>query len=166
MPVRSSRLARRALVALVLPLGLACSSSASHDDALAPLGAAGRVAVPSEAPDIRGTITLVQPGDSVVRQGGGGGPERPVVCPPECGGGPGMRAVLVEETPGEASAGDKSRVAVPAEARVLRRADGPVVEIGFDALRVGQRVEAWFVGPVAESYPTQSTALVIVVVGG
>lgn len=160
-------LVRRVLLgALLLPLGAACSSSAADDDALSPLGAAGRVAVPSEAPDIRGTITLVQHGDSVVRQGGGGAPERPVVCPPECGGGSGMRAVLVEETPGDANAGDKSRVAVPAEARVLRRADGRVVEIGFDALRTGQRVEAWFNGPVAESYPTQSTALVIVVVAG
>ena len=156
---------RLVLAALVLPLA-ACSSSATDDDALSPLGAAGRVAVPSEAPDIRGTITRVQHGDSVVRQGGGGAPERPVACPPECGGGPGMRAVLVEETPGAANAGDKSRVAVPAEARVLRRADGRVVEIGFDALRTGQQVEAWFSGPVAESYPTQSTALVIVVVGG
>lgn len=157
-------LVRRVVLGVaLLPLGAACSSSAADDDALSPLGAAGRVAVPDEAPDIRGTITLVQPGDSIVRQGGGGGPERPVVCPPECGGGPGMRAVLVEETPNDANAGDKSRVAVPVEARVLSLAGGRVTEIGFDALRVGQRVTAWFSGPVAESYPTLSTAAVILV---
>ena len=157
-------LVRRLVVgALLLPLGAACSSSAADDDALSPLGAAGRAAVPDEAPDIRGTITLVQHGDSVVRPGGGGAPERPVACPPECGGGPGMRLVLVEETPGAANAGDKSRVAVPAGARVLSLAGGRPTDIGFDALRVGQRVTAWFAGPVAESYPTQARARVIVV---
>ena len=33
----------------------------------------------------------------------------------------------------------------------------------FEALQVGQKVEAWFTGPVAESYPVQAVASDIVI---
>lgn len=61
------------------------------------------------------------------------------------------------------SGGDKSMLAMPASARVLRRAEGGLVAAGFTELRVGQQVSAWFDGPVAESYPSQARGLVVVI---
>ena len=126
---------------------------------------ADRLTPPNTTPDIAGTVTRVVPGDSVFRQGTGGDPNAPVSCPPSCAPtSPPMRSVLVEELPGSASGDNKSVVKVPRDARVLRRVGGSVTEVGFDYLRAGLRVEAWFEGPVLESYPTQSTARVIMVV--
>ncbi len=128
----------------------------------AQLRAAG---VPSSAPGIRGTITRIVYGDSVVAAAGrGANPDASVSCPPTCGpSGSPLRRILVEEVPGMESGGDKSMLAMPASARVLRRAEGGLVAAGFTELRVGQQVSAWFDGPVAESYPSQARGLVVVI---
>jgi hypothetical protein len=153
----------RALAALVLVT--ACGDGTG--DASGPDGLGGERATlepPGTAPDIRGAITRVIPGDSVVRHGDTQNPNGNASCPPSCVTvGTPMRSVLVEETPGASAGGDKSVMRVPRDARLYRRVGGALVRIGFDDLRTGQRVEAWFDGPVAESYPTQTTAGVIVV---
>ncbi len=149
--------------------GAACAERAPGDpgrgDSQPRVATDPRGAIPTIAPDIRGTLTWLQAGDSVVRVGGAGNPNAPVACPPSCApSGTSMRALLIEEVAGGLSTGGaKSRLTVPSTARVLRRAEAGVTDVGFGALRVGQRVEAWFTGPVAESYPTQTTASVIVV---
>ena len=150
------------VVALVLLAGGA--ASCDHHDASGtepdPLAVTG---VPREPADIRGSITLVHPGDSVMKTGGTGNPNQPVSCPPSCdSSGPGIRSVLIEETPG-GHGDDKSYVKVPHTARVFRKSASGITMIGFTDLRVGQKIEAWFTGPVAESYPTQATAAVILV---
>ena len=120
--------------------------------------------LPSEPAAISGTITLVQPGDSVQRSGSGGDPNGAISCPPSCGStGSPMRGVLIEEVPG-GQGDNKSHVRLPRTALLFRRTAMGLERIGFSDLRVGQKVDAWFTGPVAESYPTQATGRALVVV--
>jgi hypothetical protein len=161
--------ASRALViaALLLVGGAGCRgpSEASApgpppDGAADALRSAG---VPVARADIHGTITLVLAGLDQRPAVQPGAPDAPVSCPPDCDGGVRLRSVLIEEYPGETNRGDKSHVTVLKDARLLRRTASGVAPIGFADLRAGQTVEAWFTGPVAESYPTQATASVLVV---
>lgn len=74
-----------------------------------------------------------------------------------------LPAIRVEENPADSSGSAKASVRVADGTHVLRR-DGTVV--GTAELRVGQRVKVWFTGPVAQSYPVQATARVIVIEQG
>jgi beta-N-acetylhexosaminidase len=95
--------------------------------------------VPSDPAAITGTIASVSASD-----GGGAG------------------AILVE---GSGSIGDKASLSVSGTTPVLRRAkDAAVTAAVFADLKVGMRVEVWVDGPVAESYPVQAAASVIVIV--
>jgi len=67
-------------------------------------------------------------------------------------------AALIEENPLEESGSGKASVEITAETQIfVRQGRGPVPAAPED-LVVGQWVEATFVGPVAESYPVQTTA--------
>jgi hypothetical protein len=68
-------------------------------------------------------------------------------------------ALLVEEDPEAESGSAKAMMRVQKSTRVLHR-DGSTTH--YSALAVGQTVSAWFDGPVAESYPVQTAAGVIV----
>jgi hypothetical protein len=120
--------------------------------------------LPGEPAAISGTITLVQPGDSVQRSSGAGDPNGTISCPPSCGSpGSPMRGILIEEVPG-GHGDNKSHIKLPRTALLFRRTGTGLEPVGFRDLRVGQRVDAWFTGPVAESYPTQASARAVVVV--
>ena len=67
-------------------------------------------------------------------------------------------AVLIEENPSDRSGSAQALVGITAETEVFRQQDQQRVPAGPEDLEVGQRVEATFVGPVAESYPVQTTA--------
>jgi len=67
--------------------------------------------------------------------------------------------VRIEEDP-HARYGSGKAVVRTENARVLHRS-GSRATIGD--LAVGQRVSAWFTGPVAESYPVQAAAEVLVI---
>jgi hypothetical protein len=69
----------------------------------------------------------------------------------------------VEEKPDEASGSAKADVRVTGTSKVLRR-DGSVTDA--TEFRIGQKLKVWFTGPVAESYPVQSNADVIVIERG
>ena len=98
--------------------------------------------LPERAADITGTITRVQ--------AAGGSSTRDVV--------------LVEEIPGNLqSGGAKANITVSAATRVFESSGGELKSIAFPELRIGMRARAWFEWPVAESYPVQGTAAVIVV---
>ena len=71
--------------------------------------------------------------------------------------------VLVEEDPSDESGSAKGEFAVTEETEILERRDGKPTPASFEILRVGQKVEATYAGPVAESYPTQGTAGRIVI---
>ena len=164
MSRNSIKLSRNAAAAGAIGLALlAVSGCASREDVNGPEPDPQAAAIPGDPPHISGTITLVQPGDSVVRTDDTSNPDSSVSCPPTCGStGSLLRSILIEETPG-GHGDNKSYVRVPREAVILEKGSAGTTRIGFSDLRVGQRVESWFTGPVAESYPTQATAAVIVV---
>ena len=72
--------------------------------------------------------------------------------------------VLVESDPSTPTSGVKASVAVTSATRVTRRAQGGDVAATFRDLVPGMRVEVWFDGPVATSYPVQGKALALVIV--
>jgi hypothetical protein len=126
-----------------------------------------RAEVPETAADMRGTITRVTAGTagSGSGQGTAGDPNGSVSCPPNCGAtGPTRSTVLVEEIPGGLeTGGQKAALAITDSTGFYRRTADGVVAIAFTDLRAGQKAEVWFDGPVAESYPVQTRARVIVV---
>ena len=73
--------------------------------------------------------------------------------------------VLVGEDPASQSGLAKGEFAVTDKTEILEQRGEDLVPVPFEKLRVGQKVEATYVGPVAESYPTQGVAGRIVILG-
>jgi Protein of unknown function (DUF3221) len=73
------------------------------------------------------------------------------------------KVVLVEEDPSAHSGLAKGEFAVTDETEILEQRGEDLVPVPFEKLRVGQKVEATYAGPVAESYPTQGVAARIVI---
>jgi len=96
------------------------------------------VDIPKEQPGIRGLITK-----SDLTDDGG--------------------AILVEEDRAGAAGQQKASVRVTGQTRIYRRTGPGLEQAERSALTVGKPVTVWFDGPVAESYPVQGTAAVIVV---
>lgn len=71
--------------------------------------------------------------------------------------------VLVEENPEKETGSQKDSVTVTKATELFERRGGDPTRMRFDDLKVGQRASAWYTGPVAESYPRQATASLIVV---
>lgn len=163
MALHASRLRAVAFVTVALlggPLGCDGGSDATRISAGVPTD--HRISIPTTQPYVRGTITAAQPGDSVRPAPPTTSPDGPVSCPPTCDGGVTLRFVLVEEVPGE-QRGIKVRGTVLAGAKLYHRQGSDVRRIDFSDLRVGQRVEVWMEGPIAESYPEQGTIGTLVV---
>lgn len=66
----------------------------------------------------------------------------------------------IEANPREESGSAKAQVRVRDGVAILERSG---ITRRFEDIRQGQIVSAWFTGPVAESYPVQATASVIVI---
>jgi hypothetical protein len=121
--------------ALALAVGLALTLLAACTN--------GGDAAPSpSAPDIRGVITNISDGSGDV-----------------------IGSVRIEGDIAQDTAYDKAVVRVEGDTRILRQVGNAMMEVTFADLTVGQAVEAWFTGPVAESYPVQVKASQIVIVG-
>jgi hypothetical protein len=105
--------------------------------------------LPSAEADIRGVITEVgrMPQEA---NGGGSVGER-------------VGVVLMEENPGEETGSQKDSVTVTKATEIFERQRRDLTQVGFDDVKVRQQARAWYAGPVAESYPRQATARVIVV---
>jgi hypothetical protein len=73
------------------------------------------------------------------------------------------KVVLVEEDPASQSGLAKGEFAVTDKTEILEQRGEDLVPVPFEKLRVGQKVEATYAGPVAESYPTQGVAGRIVI---
>ncbi|MBC7791970.1 MAG: hypothetical protein H7Z74_18645 [Anaerolineae bacterium] len=110
---------------------------------LAGCSAGKAVDIPSGAPSIRGTITNSTPATTGDRLG----------------------SILVEEVPTDQSGSEKSSVRVTRDTRILVRDSTGLRRGTFADLHTGLTAEAWFTGPVMESYPTQATASVVLVMG-
>ena len=63
--------------------------------------------------------------------------------------------ILIEEEPLDSTGSAKANVRLTSSTRVLRSSGE---DSRPDDLRVGQKVSAWFNGPVMQSYPVQATA--------
>ena len=88
--------------------------------------------LPDADPSIRGAITSLSPGKD------------------------GDVSILVEAAGTPLFDYDKASVNVTVDSRVLRqRADGSIEQVAQSDLAIGQEVDVWFEGPVAESYPVQ-----------
>jgi hypothetical protein len=72
--------------------------------------------------------------------------------------------VLVESEPSHPSIGGKASVAVTSSTRIARRAQSGEVAATLRDIVPGVRVEVWFDGPVATSYPVQGKAQALVIV--
>lgn len=96
-------------------------------------------APPDGDPSIRGAITSITPA-------GDGG------------------AILVESAGKPLFDYDKASVRIDRKTTLLRQTvSGPYETIVFEDLAEGQRVDVWFEGAVAESYPVQARAGTLVV---
>ena len=71
--------------------------------------------------------------------------------------------ILIEENPDENWGSAKARMRITNKTKIFKRLGQDLGPATFDELKIRQRVEAWFVGPVAESYPVQATGDVIVI---
>jgi hypothetical protein len=71
--------------------------------------------------------------------------------------------VLVEVDPTDESGSAKGDFTVTDETEILKQQGDEQVPATFDNIQVGQLVAATYIGPVAESYPTQGTAGSIVI---
>ncbi|HEX5000333.1 MAG TPA: DUF3221 domain-containing protein [Terriglobia bacterium] len=92
------------------------------------------VALPLLAADIRGKVTSVS-----------------------------ANTILIEGRVEKDTQVDKASTRVTDKTSIFRMVNGQKTPAAFRDLKVGQTVEATFVGPVAESYPVQATAGEIVI---
>lgn len=92
--------------------------------------------LPDSKPDIRGAITKA---DSTS----------------------GNRSILVEENPGDASGSQKALARLNDQTRIYQRSGSDLEKIDQSALTTGKKVSVWFDGPVAQSYPVQGSASVV-----
>lgn len=72
----------------------------------------------------------------------------------------GASSIRVEENPADDWGSAKADLRLTGRTRVLNQDGSPA---SADQLAVGQTVQVWITGPVAESYPVQATADVIVI---
>jgi hypothetical protein len=127
--------------AAMVPLA-ACSSAS---DLLSPYDGISLRNAPIEVrqrvPDMTGAITMLLPDTAGV-----------------------LGVVRVEERPGDlTTGGQKAIVRVSLRTRLFRIERASLRAIPFAELRVGTIADVWFSGPVAESYPVQGEAAVLVV---
>jgi hypothetical protein len=129
---------------IIAAIGLASISACSSSEKTGSVGSAGTGStiesinvLPNEQPGIRGMITKA---DSTA----------------------GSRMILVEENPADAAGSQKASVRLNDQTKIYRRSGSSLEKIGQSDLTSGKKVSVWFEGPVAESYPVQGSASVIV----
>ncbi len=71
--------------------------------------------------------------------------------------------ILIEGAVEADTAHDRALVTVTGSTAIYRREAERLVKARFAELQYGAAVEAWFTGPVAESYPVQAAAATIVI---
>jgi len=74
-----------------------------------------------------------------------------------------VASILVEERPADAAGSAKASVRVTGTTSLWKTVDGRQEAALVGDLREGARVQVWFDGPVAMSYPVQGTAKAIVI---
>jgi hypothetical protein len=98
-------------------------------------------AISRRPPSIRGTVTAVERAQTSVQRS----------------------SLRIEESPDQASGDSKAQVSLVESTLLYERKGGEFARISIDSVRTGWLAEAWFEGPVAESYPVQATASLVIV---
>ncbi len=132
------------LTATMLMLSVACGAGATVGDLPIPTREMPAPATDSP-PDIRGTITTIQTNADPSQTGIAG-------------------SMLVEGSIEGGTKFDKASITITGDTQLFEQVGDERRPVTVDAFRAGQRVEAWFTGPVMESYPVQAGALEIVIV--
>lgn len=70
--------------------------------------------------------------------------------------------ILVEENPADAAGSQKASIRLTGKTKIYRRSGVDLEAIDQTRLTTGKQVSVWFEGPVAESYPVQGAAAVVV----
>jgi hypothetical protein len=109
-------------------VGPGCSSAPGEPD-----GPGLSAGVPAQSADIIGDVTQVERADGRLR-------------------------ILVEQIPTRSAGYPIAWISVNRGTDVVQRAGGAVSRGSSQNLTSGMRVQVWFTGPVAESYPVQATA--------
>ena len=99
----------------------------------------------SGAPDIRGNISQIRRGD--LNEGKKGI----------------IGFVLVEGDIEEDTKFDKALITVTDKTSIYKQIGSDRHSVAFEKLDPGQKVEAWFTGPVMQSYPARGSAMEIVI---
>ncbi len=125
--------------------------------------------------DIRGTITEVREISQKTNhqdRSAGNNPDTPISSDDESRSGSSgttgalseyIGVVLIEENPDEEVGSQKDSVSVTRVTKLMEHQGQNLSPIELDDIEVGQRAEAWYTGPVAESYPRQATASLITI---
>ena len=74
------------------------------------------------------------------------------------GGGKALGSILVEGEIEKDTSFDKASITVTPDTRIYVSRGGGLEDAAFDSLKIGQKAQATFTGPVAESYPVQAVA--------
>lgn len=106
------------------------------------LGCAAAQTTPQTNPAIRGSITSRNPAN------GEGGL---------------LGSILVEGRIENDTQFDKASIAITSQTKIFEQVAQERRPATFEAFQEGQKVEAWFTGPVAESYPVQAVASDVVI---
>ena len=74
-----------------------------------------------------------------------------------------LGTALIEGPIADGTRFDRAAVRITGETRIWEQQGSEHRAVAVDALATGQRVEARFSGPVADSYPVQATAAEIII---
>ena len=114
---------------------------------------------------MREQLAVIVVAVAVLASCGGDDGAAPPDRPPESTGPVSMvtgSAVRIDDGTGELTA---VQARVDGATRILRRRGDGYEAVAIDAVRVGDRVELWVDGPVAESFPVQAHAEAVVLGG-
>jgi len=147
-------------------LGVACAGVKGHetttqktDDML-----------PQREPDVKGILTSIErfsPRTENCVDRSDLPPNQPISSddPPSCTQLPTnmVGTMLLEEDPDSEWGGEKVHLTVTTDTLLFVESEGVYAQIAFDDLERGHTLVAWVAGPIAESYPSQANASVVVV---
>lgn len=145
-------------------LGVACAGVKGHE----PTTQKTATVPPQREPDVQGILTSIErfsPRTENCVDRSDLPPNQPISSddPPSCTLLPTdtVGTMLLEEDPDSEWGGEKVRLTVTTDTLLLRESGAVYAQIAFDDLERGHTLVAWTAGPIAESYPSQATASVV-----
>ncbi len=159
-----TRVAVTCFVAVLL--GVACAGVKGHETTTQKTGDVP----PDGEPDVKGVLTSIErfsPRTENCVDRSDLPSDQPVSSddPPSCTQLPTdmVGTMLLEEDPDREWGGEKVHLTVTTDTLLLRESEGIYAQITFDDLEPGHTLVAWVAGSIAESYPSQANASVVVI---